>query len=173
VGLRSGLTLRRIVSGGQTGADWAALDWAITQNVPHGGWCPLGRLAENGFVDLRFQLTEAPSPAYPVRTRWNVRDSDATVIFTLGPELTTGSLLTWNEADALKKPRLHLSAAVDEPHSAILLRFLGTHAVAALNIAGPRESTEPGIGRFVTRVLDEALLADDGMEADTANSIGS
>jgi len=169
VGLRSGLTLRRIISGGQTGADWAALDWAITQDVPHGGWCPLGRLAENGFIDPRFQLTEAPSPAYPVRTRWNVRDSDATVIFTLGPELSTGSLLTWDEAGALHKPRLHLSAAVDEPHAAILLDFLGAYHVVSLNIAGPRESTEPGIGRFVTRVLDEALLEENGMEADTPN----
>lgn len=156
--LRPGCPLTRIISGGQTGADWAALDWAITHAVPHGGWCPLGRLAENGVVDPRFQLRETPSPNYAVRTRWNVRDADATVLFTLAAEPTGGSLLTWNEATALEKPRLHLSAAIDEPHAEILLRFLQTYRVASLNIAGPRASTEAGIGRFVTRVLDAALL---------------
>ncbi len=169
MGLRSGLTLRKIVSGGQTGADWAALDWAIAQSVPHGGWCPLGRLAEDGVIDPRFQLKEAPSPSYPVRTRWNVRDSDATLLFTLAAEPTGGSLLTWNEAAALGKPRLHLSATIDEPHADILLRFLQTYRVAELNIAGPRASTEPGIGRFVTRVLDEALLDEGGTEPDAAD----
>lgn len=172
MGLRSGLTLRRILSGGQTGVDWAALDWAIAQEVPHGGWCPLGRRAENGLVDHRFQLKEAPSRNYAVRTRWNVRDADATVLFTLAGELSGGSLLTWNLAGELAKPRLHLSAAIEEPHAAILLQFLDEHAVRDLNIAGPRESTEPGVGRFVTRVLDEALLPENGQEAEESPSIG-
>lgn len=167
--LRSGGTLTKIISGGQTGADWAALDWAITQQVPHGGWCPLGRLAENGVIDPRFQLRETPSPNYAVRTRWNVRDSDATVLFTLSAQPTGGSLLTWNEAAALGKPRLHLSAAIEEPHANILLHFLQAYQVAELNIAGPRASTEPDIGRFVTRVLDEALLDQGDPETDSAD----
>jgi len=156
-----GLNLRRIVSGGQTGADWAALDWAIAQGVPHGGWCPLGRRAESGTIDPRFDLVETPSRNYAARTRWNVRDSDGTVIFTLGPDLQGGSLFTRECALSLGKPWLHLAAAeAHAPHADLLLRFLRDHAVATLNIAGPRESTEPGIGRFVTRVLDEALLPD-------------
>ena len=174
MGLRSGLTLRRIISGGQTGVDWAALDWAIAHQFPHGGWCPLGRRAETGLIDPRFQLREAPSANYAVRTKWNVRDSDATVLFTLGAELRGGSLLTWNLAENLGKPRLHLSAAIAEPHAAILRSFLSEYHVQDLNIAGPRESTEPGAGRFVTRVLDEALLDEDGTEADSGeeDSIG-
>ncbi|RFC47387.1 MAG: putative molybdenum carrier [Verrucomicrobia bacterium] len=98
-----------------------------------------------------------------------MRDSDATVLFTLSAQPTGGSLLTWNEAAALGKPRLHLSAAVEEPHAEILLRFLQAYQVAELNIAGPRASTEPDIGRFVTRVLDEALLDQGDPEADSAD----
>ena|SRR2546425_12464089 len=66
----------KIVAGGQTGVDRAALDWAIAQGVRHGGWCPKGRRAEDGTIPRRYRLKEARSPAYHVRTRWNVRESD-------------------------------------------------------------------------------------------------
>ena len=71
----------RIVSGGQTGADRAALDWAIERGIPHGGWCPRGRRAEDGRIDRRYALRETPAHDYQQRTRWNVRDSDGTLIF--------------------------------------------------------------------------------------------
>ncbi|MGI8605082.1 MAG: YpsA SLOG family protein [Verrucomicrobiales bacterium] len=64
----------RIISGGQTGADRAALDWAIANGVPHGGWCPKGRLAEDGPIPDRYQLTETPTANYLQRNEWNVRD---------------------------------------------------------------------------------------------------
>jgi hypothetical protein len=67
---------KRIVSGGQTGADRAALEWAIEYQVPHGGWCPKGRKAENGRIPDRFNLPETPSSDYLQRNEWNVRDSD-------------------------------------------------------------------------------------------------
>jgi hypothetical protein len=121
----------------------------------------LGRRADSGTVDPRFLLRETPSRNYAARTRWNVRDSDATVIFTLGPDLRGGSRFTRDCALALGKPWLHLAAADPlAPPADRLLRFLREHDVATLNLAGPRESTEPGIGRFVTRVLDEAFLPD-------------
>ena len=72
-----------ILSGGQTGADRAALDFAIEYGLPHGGWCPRGRLAEDGPIDERYELTETPSHRYAQRTEWNVRDSDATVVFSI------------------------------------------------------------------------------------------
>jgi hypothetical protein len=74
------MQIERIVSGGQTGADRAALDWAIARHVPHGGWCPKGRKAEDGVIDARYELMETPSDFYEERTLWNVRDSDGTVI---------------------------------------------------------------------------------------------
>src|SRR5262245_64267849 len=70
----------KIVSGGQTGADRAALDWAIEHGFEHGGWCPLGRKAEDGAVPARYDLAETPTDRWEQRTEWNVRDSDGTVI---------------------------------------------------------------------------------------------
>ena len=89
----------RIVSGGQTGADRAALDWAISNDIPHGGWCPAGRLAEDGAIDSRYNLQETPKADYLQRTEWNVRDSDATVIFSIKPDLMGGSLATQKLAE--------------------------------------------------------------------------
>ena len=73
----------RIVSGGQTGADRAALDWAIARRIPHGGWCPQGRKAEDGVIEAKYHLTETPSADYIQRTEWNVRDSNGTVVFSI------------------------------------------------------------------------------------------
>ena len=83
-----------IVSGGQTGADRAALDWALKHNVPCGGWCPKGRKAEDGPIDSKYPLQETPSSSYLQRTEWNVRDSDATVLFSIQPILSGGSKRT-------------------------------------------------------------------------------
>ena len=77
------MMIEKIISGGQTGADRAALDWAIWRNIPHAGWCPKGRKALDGPLDYRYNLEETPSGNYLQRTEWNARDSDGTVIFTL------------------------------------------------------------------------------------------
>ena len=84
----------QIISGGQTGADRAGLDWAIDHGIDHGGWCPQGRLATDGRIDGRYNLMETQSSGYRQRTRRNIESSDATLIFTLGP-LVGGSLLTY------------------------------------------------------------------------------
>src|SRR2546423_13574935 len=68
----------KIVSGGQTGADRAALDFALAHKIPQGGWCPKGRRAEDGVIEPCYRLVETPSSRYSQRTAWNVRDSDAT-----------------------------------------------------------------------------------------------
>ena len=137
---------------GQTGANRAALDWAIAHGMDHGGWCPAGRRAEDGVIPDAYQLIETPSRAYEPRTKCNVRDSDATLIISQRPELTCGSKRTQEFAIALGKPCLHLHAGLDA--AAALRRFLAINSVIVLNVAGPRESTEPGIGRFVTATLD-------------------
>ena len=148
--------LEKIISGGQTGADRAALCWAIEHQVPHGGWCPLGRAAEDGAILKRFDLEETPSEGYAQRTEWNVRDSDATVIFSISRTLTGGSKLTEDLARKWKRPFLHLSLNGSENAAQILNDFLDQYFIRTLNIAGPRDSTEPGIGDFVQEVLSEA-----------------
>ena len=148
--------VKKLVSGGQTGADRAALDWAIEHRIEHGGWCPLGRLAEDGPIDPKYELTETPTPDYAQRTEWNVRDSDGTVIFSIKEKLAGGSLTTWQMASEFAKPCLHLHQESDAaPRS--LQNWLRSNRIHTLNVAGPRLSEEPEITDFVKNVLDEAL----------------
>jgi hypothetical protein len=145
----------KIVSGGQTGADQAALDWTIAQGVAHGGWCPKGRKSEDGPIDARYNLTETPVANYLQRTEWNVRDSDATVIFTLSENLDGGSKRTAEFAKQLGKRWIHMRPRVDAKY---LARFLAARQVTTLNVAGERESSAPGIAAFVRATLDAALV---------------
>ena len=151
----SAVTLR-IVSGGQTGVDHAALDFALARGWPHSGWCPHGRRTEAGTLEARYQLRETPSDDYRQRTEWNVRDSDGTVIFSLAPLLGGGSAATADCARRLGKPWLHLTPATPEPAHR-LCKFVTTHGIRALNVAGPRASEEPRVADFVRQVLEEAF----------------
>ena len=150
-----------IVSGGQTGADRAALDFALEFGLTHDGWCPSDRRAEDGAIDERYGLTETPSHRYDQRTRWNVRDSDATVVFSMAHEVSGGTALTLAIADRQGKPYLHLSSeavsADGRDAAQELLDFLAVHHVGRLNVAGPRASQEPEIAAFVREVLVDAL----------------
>jgi 8-oxo-dGTP pyrophosphatase MutT (NUDIX family) len=147
--------VKKIVSGGQTGADRAALDWAIAHGVPHGGWCPKGRRTEDGPLDGRYRLQETPSAGYVQRTEWNERDSDGTVVFSIGEVLKGGSMRTVEFARKHRRPVLHLSKAVGVPAAeAALRRFVEETGIKALNVAGPRASKEPEVGAFVREVLD-------------------
>jgi hypothetical protein len=153
---------QRIVSGGQTGADRAALDFAIAHGIPHGGWCPRGRKAEDGRIDGRYQLKETPSSSYVLRTERNVRDSDGTVVFSIAAGLTGGSKRTVELAQKHEKPCLHLSAKADGDKAAGLLReFIRQHGIKVLNVAGPRRSQAPGVAKFVTATLTKALPPDE------------
>ena len=99
------MSIQRILSGGQTGVDRAALDFAIARQIPHGGWCPAGRRAADGVLDARYQLLETESIGYRQRTKHNVRDADATLIIYRG-RLEGGSLLTRDLATGHGKPLL-------------------------------------------------------------------
>lgn len=145
----------RIVTGGQTGVDRAALDAALAIGLAVGGWCPLGRRAEDGEIPARYPLVEAASPKYPVRTRMNVHDSDATLILTLGA-LDSGSKLTADIARRVGKP--FLVVPLDADNAVPTTRaWISESGARVLNVAGPRESKQPGIyGRayaFLSRVL--------------------
>lgn len=145
----------KIVSGGQTGADRAGLDWAIAHGIAHGGWCPKGRRSEDGKIPAIYILTESASSNYLVRTENNVRDSDATVIFTLSDKIDGGTKKTVEFAKDHGKAWIHMRPGV---HPKYLARFLDKHQVAVMNIAGKRESTAPGIGSLVHTTLDLATL---------------
>ncbi len=145
----------KIISGGQTGADRAALAWAIKTGIPHGGWCPKGRRAEDGRIPQRYRLEETLSSNYAERTDWNVRDSDGTVIVSLGTALRGGSEKTRQLALAHQKPCEHISKAL---HGDLarerLWNFITRERIRTLNVAGPRASEEPGVGAFVRWVLE-------------------
>lgn len=153
------LEIERIVSGGQTGADRAGLDWALANAVPHEGWCPAGRRAEDGEIASGYALRETAGAGYLVRTEWNVRDSDGTVIFSLAARLGGGSMRTLEFAQRAGKPVLHLSKATCgavEDAARELVDWAGRHRVRVLNVAGPRRSGEPLVGDYVREVLDAA-----------------
>lgn len=138
--------VRRLVSGGQSGVDRAALDWAINYHVEHGGWCPHGRRAEDGPIAARYRLAETASAGYAERTKRNVRESDATLILNAGA-LEGGTLLTQRVAVAAGKPCFvaHLDAQDRSAEVRRTLEWLGSGAFLELNVAGPRERSRPGV----------------------------
>lgn len=168
-----------IVSGGQTGIDRGALEGARAAGLATGGWCPRGRRAEDGPIPEQFGLQETGRDDYATRTRWNVRDSDGTLLVGFGP-LTGGSALTAAACRALGRPLLVLDAERGGPEADPFraddladapadrqaeplaeqlddtLAFIAAHRIEVLNVAGPRESEAPGARvwarRFVARL---------------------
>ena len=157
----------KIVSGGQTGADRAALDWALQRGVAHGGWCPKGRLASDGPLPERYLLRETDSAGYRQRTKLNVRDSDATLIFNTGV-LDGGTLQTVRFAQTLGKP--HLVVQIDEPAQESVAQrirvWLTEGQFSVLNVAGPREEKRPGVYACVAVMLDACFRGNTTTEAD-------
>ncbi|MBF0104916.1 MAG: putative molybdenum carrier protein [Deltaproteobacteria bacterium] len=142
-----------IISGGQTGADRAALDFALQHNIRHGGYCPRGRRAEDGVLSACYLLKETECKNYEKRTMLNVQHADGTVIFSIRKKLDGGTLFTFDYARELHKPLLHLAQS-DLGRPAVRLRnFLRKNGISRLNVAGPRASKEPGVYAFVMRVL--------------------
>jgi hypothetical protein len=155
------MRVKRVVSGGQTGADRAALDAAITLGLPYGGWCPAGGWAEDlpsppGLLARYPALREAPAGPHSTRTRWNVRDSDATLVLALTcGARSPGTGLTVDVATALGRPVLVAGAA----DVAAVRAWLEPLGACVLNVAGPRESEEPGLYAAAYRMLCSALVS--------------
>jgi hypothetical protein len=150
--------IRKIVSGGQTGADQAALDVAIAMGIAHGGWIPKGRKTESGPLAKHYQLQELPTPSYPRRTEQNVIDSDGTLILSHGA-LTGGSALTREFARTHRRPWLHLDLQQHAGFSGAekIQRWLSRNRIEILNVAGPRASSDPGIYKKTVAVLETAI----------------
>jgi hypothetical protein len=147
----------KIVSGGQTGVDRAALDVALELGVPCGGWCPQGRRAEDGQIDERYPLRETPWDGYPQRTEWNLRDSDGTLVLTRG-QPDRGTVLTVRLAQQRKQPCLVVDLAEGADVAAVRT-WAAAHRIETLNVAGPRESSASGIyeqaADFLRRLLGQ------------------
>lgn len=147
----------KIISGGQTGVDRAALDIAMRLAIPAGGFCPKGRLAEDGPLHPKYPLQETTTNKYPQRTFLNVETSDGTLVLCAG-KLTGGTSLTINFAKSLHKPFLIVdlskTANVQTP-----LQWIKDNNIQALNIAGPRESTRPGIYAMASVYLEQLFIS--------------
>jgi len=161
-------SIRKIISGGQTGADRAALDFALAHDIPIGGWCPRGRRAEDGIVPWLYALQEHPDPAYQPRTVQNILEADLTVVFARSP-LSPGSRFTLNQCRTRGKKHLWLSNFPDAKTDAKWLRAALRGFEGVLNVAGSRESKCPGIYHHVLRVLQLAS-AESAMAADEISS---
>jgi hypothetical protein len=135
------IVCQKIISGGQTGVDRGALDACLQNNFVYGGWCPKGRMAEDGRIDTKYNLQETNESSYSSRTYKNVEDSSATCIIS-NKNLKGGTLLTKNMADQFKKPVLVIFPE-ELPTEDLLIKmitFLQNNMVSTLNIAGPRKS---------------------------------
>ncbi|THB78538.1 MAG: molybdenum cofactor carrier [Desulfobulbaceae bacterium] len=152
--------LSKIISGGQTGVDQAALDAAISSECAYGGWLPAGRKTEAGPLSTKYQMEVMGSANYADRTKKNVQDADATLIISNGP-LTGGSALTERIARDLSKPCMHIDFTQFQGDHSLkqVALWLAAEDVAVLNVAGPRSSSDPGIYQRA-RSFIEKLLAE-------------
>jgi hypothetical protein len=150
--------LKKIISGGQTGADRAALDVAIKFNIEHGGCIPKGRKTEQGPLPMKYQLNEMDTNDYRQRTKQNIVDSHGTVIISRG-KLNGGSKLTQSFATIVGRPNCYLDLLTAEEFEAsiILKSFIMENNIQVLNVAGPRLSHHPGIYMDVKTILETML----------------
>jgi len=152
--------IRKVISGGQTGVDRAGLDAALNAGIPIGGYCPRGRLAEDGVIPEQYPLIELESPESYYRTEKNVIESDGTLILNKGM-LSEGTRLTYDFTVKYGRPSLIIQLDAEQIiKPAHVIRWLDGQYISVLNVAGPRESKHPGIHadayRYITDIF--ALL---------------
>lgn len=159
---KAGRDAFKVVTGGQTGVDRAALDAALDAGIPCGGWCPAGRWAEDGPIHARYPLAETPEADPVIRTRRNVADADGTLVIVLGP-LDRGTRATVAAARRLSRPFLVLDLSVQSAEAACVrtAAWIGRENIRVLNVAGPRESAAPGI-YALARAFLKSLFAGPG-----------
>jgi len=150
--------IKKIISGGQTGVDQAALTISMKLNIPHGGWCPKGRLSESGTIPMQYKLTETLSSDYSVRTKLNIQDSDGTLILLQSniEKIFDGTILTAQYAQETKKQYLLINLA-ETLEITEFTQWVIENKIKILNIAGPRESQSPGISELSMVFLEKAL----------------
>ena len=154
------MALSRIVSGGQTGVDRGALDAALDAGFGCGGWCPQGRVAEDGEIPVRYRMEELAGSGYEKRTLQNVLDSDGTAILYSGT-LEGGTRQTMVHCVEHGKPFELVDASRTSPRDAAakLAAFVGHHRLAVLNVAGPRASKWPDAWHYAHSTVRHLLSA--------------
>jgi len=148
--------ITKIISGGQTGADRAALDSAIKHGIPHGGWIPKGRLAKDGSLSVKYKLKEMPTSSYPAQTEQNVIDSDGTLIISRGKR-GGGADLTQKLAIKHGRPWLHIDLNQKKDHTdaaAKIKEWIVQEEIEVIHVAGPRASKDPHIYNKVMEILE-------------------
>ena len=151
--------VKKIISGGQTGVDRAALDFAIKFDIPHGGWIIKGRIAEDGVLDDRYKVQEIPESSYPRRTLKNILESDGTLIISHGP-LTGGSDYTRKMAISRNRPCIYIDLNQMSSFQAAenIRTWIFDHKIEVLNVGGPRQSKDPNIYKDVLDILETAFF---------------
>jgi hypothetical protein len=139
--------LKKIISGGQTGSDRAALDIAIKEGIKHGGWCPKSRIAEDGTIEKKYHLIEIASENVEQRTKKNIKESDGTLVFVprLPLDITDGTRLTIEYTQAILKPLFIVDLSNCKKINEEFYSWLKKNNISILNVAGPRESSAKGI----------------------------
>ncbi len=163
--------LTKIISGGQTGADRAALDAAIKLDVPHGGWVPKGRRAEDGIIPPTYLLKEMPTESYPRRTEKNVLEADGTLILTHG-RLTGGSKLTLDYAVRHRRNHLHIDLIRTPAFKAvrIISDWITDKGIEVLNVAGSSAGKDPEIYSRTLQVLTGVYWLDQSRTVSTGTT---
>ena len=144
-----------ITSGGQSGTDRAALDFAMQHKIPCGGWCPAGRLAEDGIIPDHYPLRETASSDHSERTRMNIDESDGTLIIFIN-EMDEGTNYTRRYAEETGKP-VYIIDEASKTDPTAFRNWMEENKIRVLNVAGPRESNEPGIYAFAMNVMGKIV----------------
>jgi hypothetical protein len=154
------MSLIEIISGGQTGAERAALHVAMRYELPYSGWCPKGRKAEDGMIADRYRLNETPGPSKLTHIGWNVKESEGTAIFTLTSQLIRSCKEAALFAETLGKPWIHISQSAEWNAARSLQEFVEENKITRLNVTGSWKSMEPGIYRWVYDVIEGAFFSE-------------
>jgi hypothetical protein len=166
------MKLIKVISGGQTGVDQAALQAAIDSDIKHGGWCPPARVCEIGKIPERYHLIETPDDrdlsALEIprsqRTIWNVRDSDGVLVLwdkkVTELQSDKGTKLALETANNLGKPFLIIDVS-KKVSVTVITNWISSTNIEVLNVAGPSENTSPGIYDRVYEVMQEILTNSD------------
>ena len=149
--------IKKIISGGQTGADQGGLDFALEYGIEAGGWCPKGRICENGVIPARYPVEEVEEDDYNLRTKLNVRDSDGTLLIIRDGFMEEGTHLTVDYCKELSKPQFLvdlkiMSGQMQSIYSA-LADWIDKNQISVMNVAGNRESNSPGIQKETAELL--------------------
>lgn len=145
------MRLEKVISGGQTGVDRAALDAAISLGIPTGGWCPKGRLAEDGRIEDKYPLTETLSSDTAQRTEWNIRDSDGSLVIVWNPMPKDGTVFALECLKKWKKPHLVINLSeTPKPKIEDIVKWIQENNIKVISIGGPR-------GSFAKNVYTDAF----------------